>query len=140
MKKLLEIIICLAFVCSIQNNEVAAQSVANQVIKTVNLDPNQQIEDLIRRSIERWSSEGYTVVPYTEFKTHNLLPCEILDRFQENLVRYANRDFGGEHNSFVIYKRGNYSTEYYLQVIEDCAGQCSVPNKFTQADRYSMSD
>lgn len=140
MKKLIEIVICIAFLYLFQNCKVIAQSVTAQFVQTSSLNASQQIDDLIKRSIARWQSEGYTVVPYTEFKTSNPLPSEIISRFQENLVRYASREFGGEHNSFVIYKREYYySTIYILQVVEDCPGGI-IPNKFTSADTYSLQD
>lgn len=140
MKRYLIVVISFGL-CLLFNNKVVAQSVVEQAVETLKIDANQQIQDLIERSIARWQSEGYTVVTYTEFKTSpNSFPREIEARFQENLVRYANKEFGGEHNSFVIYKRDNfYNTLYILQVIEDCPSNI-IPNKFTQADTYSMRD
>ncbi len=136
------IIIAVSFaLCLLFNNKVAAQSIVEQAVETLKVGANQQVQDLIERSVARWQSEGYTVVPYTEFKTSsNPLPQEIEVRFQENLVKYANKEFGGEHNSFVIYKREYYySTVYILQVIEDCPSGI-IPNKFTKADTYSLLD
>lgn len=135
MKKLLGIAICFVFLCSVQSKDVVAQTITKQFVETLSSDASQQIQNLILRSISEWGSEGYIVMTYSEFKTQKPLPQNIVDRFQQNLLKYINKEYGEESNSFVIYKRISYGIQYQLKVIEDCAGQC-IPNKYTTADEY----
>lgn len=135
MKKLLGMAICLVFLSSFCSKDVVAQTITKQFVQISNSDASQQIQNLILRSMSEWSAQGYTVLTYREFKANNPLPKEIVDRFQQNLLKYINREYGEESNSFVIYKNIGYGVEYELKVIEDCAGQC-IPNKYTTADVY----
>lgn len=137
MKKLFGIVICLIALSSLQVREVAAQSITKQITTISSKDANQQIQNLIMRSINEWSSEGYKVISYANFKYQNPFPSEIQDRFQQSLTRYMNKEYGNESNSFIIYKEEGYATLYILKVLEDTAGQ-AVPNRYTTADSYSL--
>lgn len=129
MKKLLMIIVslisCLSF-----NENVAAQLFIIQKIQTENSNDNEKIQALIFRTMREWSAAGYSIMTYSEFQIKRPLPDNVMTRFHQNLLRYANKEYGGENTSFVICKGSCYE----LQVIEDCAGQC-FPNKYYMADR-----
>lgn len=129
MKKLLVTAICLIFLCSFQNEKAVVQSVTEQIEKTSNQTDNERIQALITRVTGEWSAAGYSIMSYSEFQIKRLLPENVMARFYQNFLRYANKEYGGENTSFVIYKGSCYE----LQVIEDCAGQC-FPNRYYMAD------
>lgn len=136
MKKIVKIAVYLVFVCLLQGQKVEAQSVTLQFAQISSLSDDERLKDLILRKKNEWSAAGYTIMSYAEFKDRKPLPSEIMDRFQQNLLFYANKEIGGESTSFVIYKREIYGLVYELQVLEDTAGQ-AFPNKFTRADTYT---
>lgn len=129
MKRLLIILICI-FTCSFYTGKMMAFFNAAELLQTVNLDDNERIQALIVRTTGEWSAAGYSIMTYSEFQIKRPLPDNVMTRFHQNLLRYANKEYGGENTSFVICKGSCYE----LQVIEDCAGQC-FPNKYYMADR-----
>lgn len=133
MKQYVIMLICLA--CSFWSEKMFANVSGKQEISIFSMNFNQQVQDLILRSISEWSSQGYTVVTYSGFKYQSLVPQSVIDRFQQNLLKYMNKEYGEESNSFVIYKNISYGIQYQLMVIEDCAGQC-IPNRYIVADSY----
>lgn len=134
MKFLSCIVFCLVL-CSFQNEKVAAQSITKQIIRT-SPDDIERLNTLIIRVRGEWNAAGYSIMSYSEFVSESPFDGDIMARFHQNLLKYANREYGGEHNSFVIYKRENWGTDYKLQVVEDTAGQ-AFPNKYSCADIYT---
>lgn len=102
---------------------------AAEQVQTADLDDNARLQALIVRTTGEWSAAGYSIMSYSEFKSKKPLPEDVMARFQQSFSRYANKEYGGENTTFVIYKGSCYE----LQVIEDCAGQC-FPNKYYMAD------
>lgn len=129
MKKVSIVIICL-FSCLFFSVKMMAFPIAEPEVQTVNSDDNERIQALIVRTTGEWSAAGYSIMTYGEFQSKRPLPADVMARFHQSLLRYANKEYGGENTSFVIYKGSCYE----LQVIEDCAGQC-FPNKYYNADR-----
>lgn len=132
MKKLL---LSVAVIGLLQSGYINAQFTVEQSKQISVMNANEQIQDLIMRSMSEWSSAGYTVMTYQSFKNQSPLSSDIMRRFEQSYSRYVNKTYGNENNSFVIYKRTNTGVQYLLQVIEDCPSNY-VPNKFTQADSY----
>lgn len=130
--KFLSCLVLSFILCSFQNEKVAAQSVVEQTVQTSPGDIDR-LNALIVRVIGEWSAAGYSIMSYSEFVSQRPFDSSIMARFHQNLLKYANREYGGEHNSFVIYKRENWGTDYKLQVVEDTAGQ-AFPNKYYCAD------
>lgn len=128
MKKLLGIVLCL-LCCIFFSERVVAEINTVQSVQTVNSDDNERIQALIVRTTGEWSAAGYSIMSYSEFQVKRPLSANIMARFHQNLLRYANKEYGGENTSFVIYKGSCFE----LQVIEDCAGQC-FPNRYYMAD------
>lgn len=135
MKFLSCIFFCLVL-CSFQNEKVVAQSITKQITRTSPGDI-ERLNALIIRVIGEWSAAGYYVKSYSEFASESPLDGDIMDRFRQNISKYANREYGGVHNSFVIYKRENWGTVYKLQVVEDTAGQ-AFPNKYSCVDMCTL--
>lgn len=133
--KFLSCIVLGLILCSFQNEKVAAQSVTKQVIQTSPGDI-ERLNALIIRVTGEWSAAGYSVLSYYEFVSKKPLDNDIMARFHQNLLRFANKEYGGEHNSFVIYKANSWGIDYELQVVEDTAGQ-AFPNKYYCADIYT---
>ena len=128
MKRLLMIVVCLLS-CTFFSAKVIAQVDSEQLVQTVNSGDNEKIQALIVRTRGERSAAGYSIMTYREFQSKRPLSADLMTRFHQNLLRYANKEYGGENTSFVIYKGSCYE----LQVIEDCAGQC-FPNKYYMAD------
>lgn len=151
IKQLISFVICL-FLCSCQNDEVLEQRPINGTEpidqnESLNISSDQkslldiseeyvkggkvegtyaEIEDLLMRSVSSWRSEGYTVMNYSDFKNSTHISSEIKSKYQESLLRYANKNYNQEAYSFVISKQGST----LLQVLEDCPSDI-IPNKYT---------
>lgn len=160
-KPIISFVICL-FLFSCQHDEILDQKPANgtgpmnqsEILSVTNkqndLSDNSseesvnagaqgseaQLMDLILRYRAQWNSEGYSIEDYKIAK-ENLIPYAVKDRFHQNLLFYANKNYNQESYAFVIYKYDpRYSARVYiLQVLEDCPSSI-IPNKYTQADSY----
>lgn len=136
MKQYLIAAICL--VCSFLSEKVVAQVSIEQEVQVLSSDPNQQIQDLIIRSIREWTSAGYTVMGYREFVSQVSVPNDIKARLQRSMYSYANKNFEPEAYSFVIFTREHYTYYFELRVLENCPSPI-IPNKYALADKGSFS-
>lgn len=136
MKQYLIVAICL--VCSFLSEKVVAQVSLKQEVQVLSSDPNQQIQDLIIRSIREWTSAGYTVMGYREFVSQVSVPNDIKTRLQRSMNSHANKNFDPEAYSFVIFTRESYTYYFELRVLENCPFPI-IPNKYALADQGSFS-
>lgn len=134
MKKVVVMAFCLLAGSFFQGN-VSAQGSRGLQEQTVSSDDNERLQNLILRYTHEWSAAGYSIMSYIEFQYQRPLPDDIMARFHQSFMRYANKEYGGENTTFVIYKQVPGGTVYELQVLEDTAGQ-AFPNKYTRADIY----
>lgn len=136
MKQYLIMAICL--VSSFFSERVFAQIPLQPEVQVLSSDPNQQIQDLIIRSIREWTSAGNTVMGYREFVSQVFVPNDIKARLQQSMNSYANKHFDPEAYSFVIFTQEGYVYHFELRVLEDCPFPV-IPNRYILADRGSFS-
>lgn len=136
MKQYLIIAICL--VCSFLSERVVAQVSLERGVQVLSSDANQQIQDLINRSMKEWTSAGNTVKGYREFVSQNFVPADIKGRLQQSIYSYANLRFEPEAYSYVIYTIERYVCHFELRVLEDCTYPL-IPNRYILADQGSFS-
>lgn len=125
------------FALSLLGGNISAQLVPTQQEQTINSDDNERIQALILRYTKEWSAAGYSWMSYTEFQYKPQFSDEMKAHFHQSFLRYANKEYGGENTTFVIYKQVTGGVLYELYVIEDTAGQ-AFPNRYVKADEYFL--
>lgn len=136
MKQYLIMVIC--FVCFFLSERVVAQVSLERGGQVLSSDANQQIQDLINRSMKEWTSAGNTVKGDREFVSQNFVPADIKGRLQQSIYSYANLRFEPEAYSYVIYTIERYVCSFELRVLEDCTFPI-IPNRYILADKGSFS-
>lgn len=106
------------------------------VVRSDNWGNFQNITDVIQYWTQTWYSQGYKVMTFQEFKTTNLVPDNIINRFEKELNFFANKRYEMYTHSFIIYKQEMTSSfTFYAFCLEDTPDNI-MPVKFQQVDSY----